>query len=95
MSAKCNRFTIERTVHFPPKEKFQDGVLYFSKEFKLAAHLCACGCGGEVVTPIDDGTRGWTLDEAGPTLFPSIGNWSGERPYHAHYYIKNGNVEWC
>lgn len=76
-------------------DQMEDGKLYISKRFELAIHLCACGCGGKTVTPFYEG--GWTLQETGDkiTLRPSIGNWSGENPYHAHYFITDNKVEWC
>lgn len=71
-----------------------EGVLYISEKFELAIHLCACGCGGKTVTPI--GSDEWTITKTEDkiTLRPSIGNWSGESPYHAHYYITNNKIEW-
>jgi len=71
------------------------GKLYISNKYSTATHLCACGCGVQVVTPfLREGT--WTLSnfEGKVTLRPSIGNWSGQRPYHAHYYITNNKIEW-
>ena len=77
-------------------ESLQDGVLYISEEFKTAVHLCACGCKGKSVTPIKNGQ--WSLTKNGNhssvTLRPSIGNWSGEDPYHAHYFITDNKIEW-
>lgn len=80
-------------VEFMPDELLQ-GILYISERFELAIHLCACGCGGKTVTPIGGGE--WTLSKNNDkvTLRPSIGNWSGERPYHAHYYITENKIEW-
>jgi hypothetical protein len=71
-----------------------EGVLYISTGFKVAVHLCACGCGGKTVTPIMPGE--WTLTDGGGkiTLRPSIGNFSGESPYHAHYYVTENRIEW-
>lgn len=68
--------------------------LYISHKFSLAIHLCACGCGGKTVTPL--GGDGWTLEDSNGvvTLRPSIGNWSGENPYHAHYYITANKIQW-
>lgn len=79
--------------HYIP-ENTEPGILYISKEFQIAIHRCACGCGGETVTPLFAGE--WTLQEDGDTvtLRPSIGNWSGESPYHAHYYITANKIEW-
>ena len=76
-------------------EIMEEGILYISNRFKLAIHLCACGCKQKTVTPIHDKTD-WTLTEAEDkvTLRPSIGNWAGQSPYHAHYYITNNKIEW-
>ena len=75
-----------------PKE-LQPGILYYSEEYGTAAHLCACGCGSKVRTPID--ATEWSLeeDEDGPTLYPSIGNW--QKPCRSHYLIRNGKIIWC
>lgn len=72
----------------------EPGKLYISTIFELAIHLCACGCGGKTVTPL--GASEWTLTDKGGivTLRPSIGNWSGENPYHAHYYITDNKIQW-
>lgn len=76
-----------------PKE-LDRGKLYISKQYGIAVHLCACGCGGKTVTPIRPGE--WTLSEQDGkvTLRPSIGNFMGENPYHAHYYITDNKIEW-
>lgn len=73
----------------------EPGVLYISEEYGVAVHLCACGCGGKTVTPLGPGE--WSLAKNGDkvTLRPSIGNWSGESPYHAHYFITDNRVDWC
>lgn len=72
----------------------KEGVIYISKEFRLANHLCACGCGVETVTPL--GKDNWQLTDNNGlvTLRPSIGNFRWENPYHAHYYITNNKIEW-
>lgn len=75
--------------------ELEAGVLYISEEYKCAIHLCACGCGVKTVTPLGDGE--WQISgmhEDDITLRPSIGNFSGENPYHAHYYITNNKIEW-
>ena len=33
-------------------ERLEEGVLYVSILYATAMHLCACGCGREVVTPL-------------------------------------------
>jgi hypothetical protein len=88
-----NSITPEYMEHIP--EDIKEGILYISKEFETAIHLCACGCGRKTVTPFGKG--GWVLTESDGlvTLRPSIGNFRGENPYHAHYYITNNKIEWC
>lgn len=83
-----------KQVEYIPKEK-EEGILYISKRFNLAIHLCACGCKRESVTPFND-LKEWKLTEENNsiTLRPSIGNFNGERPYHAHYYITNNKIQW-
>jgi len=78
-------------VHYMPKE-LKPGVLYVSKKFDTAAHLCACGCGSKIRTPL--GPTEWTLEEtdSGPTLGPSIGNW--QQACQSHYSIYRGRVVW-
>lgn len=84
------RFRLER-VHYMPKV-IEPGVLYASEEFGAAAHLCACGCGAKIRTPL--GPTEWRLKESaeGPSLSPSVGNW--QQPCRSHYWIWRGRVEW-
>lgn len=72
----------------------EHGKLYISKEYNCAIHLCACGCGEKSVTPIKEGE--WMLIERNDlvSLHPSIGNFIGENPYHAHYYITDNKIIW-
>jgi hypothetical protein len=75
-------------VRFMPRELNED-TLYISLEYEVAIHLCACGCRGKTVTPLDE--SGWRLSEngAGATLSPSISNAS---TCGAHYWIRDGKV---
>lgn len=79
-------------VHYMPKE-LKPGVLYVSEEFGTAAHLCACGCGSKIRTPL--GPAEWTLEmsSSGPTLRPSIGNW--QQACRSHYWIYRGGIKWA
>lgn len=83
-------FRLER-VHYMPKS-LEPGVLYVSEEFKTAAHLCACGCGEKIRTPLRDTEWRVTETERGPTLRPSVGNW--QRACKSHYLITAGEVVW-
>lgn len=75
-----------------PKE-LEAGILYVSEEFETAAHLCACGCGSKIRTPL--GPTEWKFTEArhGPSLYPSVGNW--QQPCQSHYWIEDGEVTWA
>ena len=79
-------------VEFIP-EHLQDGVLYISKRYSTAIHLCCCGCGREVVTPLNPAK--WRLTETtdSVSLHPSIGNWSF--PCQSHYWIENNRIVWA
>lgn len=84
------KFAMQR-VHYMPKE-LKPGVLYVSEEFDIAMHLCACGCGSKVKTPL--GPTEWSVTETrgGPSLRPSIGNW--QQPCQSHYWITGGKIVW-
>lgn len=88
---KLTRITLVR-VHYIPKT-LEPGMLYVSEEFGAVLHLCACGCGAKVSTPL--GPTEWTLEEtpAGPSLKPSVGNW--QLPCKSHYWIDGGSVLWA
>lgn len=87
---RISSYVLER-VHFMPKD-LRPGILYVSNEFSTAAHLCACGCGSKVRTPLSP--TAWSLVETkrGPTLRPSIGNW--QKACQSHYWIIRGKVVW-
>lgn len=79
-------------VEFIPDD-LKEGIVYISIRFGTASHLCCCGCGNEVVTPIRP--TDWQLIFDGKTisLYPSIGNWSFK--CRSHYWIKNNKVVWA
>lgn len=68
----------------------QEGVLYVCPKHNIVSHLCACGCGHRIDTPLDP--KEWKLTYDGETisLYPSIGNW--DLPCRTHYFITNNNV---
>lgn len=84
-------FRLERVQYMP--NVLEPGVLYLAAEFDIAAHLCACGCGTKVTTPL--GPTEWRVTETGtgPSLFPSIGNW--QLPCRSHYLITGGKTQWA
>ena len=74
-------------------ERLEPGILYVSVEFATAAHLCCCGCGGEVVTPFSRTDWYMIYDGDAVSLRPSIGNWSFE--CQSHYWIERGRIRWA
>jgi Family of unknown function (DUF6527) len=72
--------------------QLQQGLLYVSATYSTAAHLCCCGCGEEVVTPLSQAQWVMTFD-GHVSLRPSIGNWAS--PCRSHYVIDRGRVRWA
>ncbi len=74
-------------------KKLEPGLLYVSEQYEVAGHLCACGCGNKVMTPL--GPAEWSYEDSshGPTLTPSIGSW--QLPCKSHYWITRGEVSWA
>lgn len=79
-------------VEFIPEE-LTPGIIYISKRYATASHLCCCGCGLETVTPLN--AAKWRVVEHGDSisLTPSVGNWSF--PCRSHYIIQRGRVVWA
>lgn len=84
-------FRLERVQYIA--KVLEPGVLYLAAEFDIAAHLCACGCGTKVTTPL--GPTEWQVTEtkSGPSVWPSIGNW--QLPCRSHYVISGGQIRWA
>lgn len=74
-------------------EELEGGVLYVSMTFATAMHLCACGCGREVVTPLSPTDWKLWFDGEHVTLDPSVGNWSF--PCRSHYWIRKNGIRWA
>lgn len=73
-------------------EEVEAGKLYVSMEYATCVHLCACGCGEKVVTPL--APKEWKLNYDGVhvTLCPSIGNF--KYSCNSHYFIRGNRIEW-
>ncbi len=88
--SKTEEFEPEFVINVP--STLREGVLYVSMPFATAIHVCACGCGSEIVTPFRPGQ--WRLVFDGTiTIRPSIGNWS--YPCRSHYFIDRNRVLWA
>ncbi len=79
-------------VEFIPEE-LDERVLYISLRFGTASHLCCCGCGAKVVTPIRPTDWKVIFDGKTVSLDPSIGNWRFE--CRSHYWIWESRVVWA
>lgn len=80
-------------VEFIP-DVLESGKLYISSKYKVANHLCACGCGEQTVTPLDTNGKCWHLIEieGKVSLTPSIGNQKFQ--CRAHYMITDNMIIW-
>lgn len=78
-----------RFVEFIPRA-LEEGILYITVEYKAAVHLCACGCGSKVITPITPNHWKMIYDGKTVSLSPSIGNWSFE--CQSHYWIRKNEI---
>lgn len=79
-------------VDFIP-DQLEPGMLYVSRRYATASHLCCCGCGLDVVTPLNPAKWRLTEQDGTVSLHPSVGNWSF--PCKSHYYIEANGVKWA
>lgn len=70
-----------------------ENTLYISIKYKTVVHLCCCGCGFEVVTPLSPTDWKMTFDGETVSLSPSIGNW--QFSCRSHYIIKKSKIIWA
>jgi hypothetical protein len=68
----------------------EPGMLYISIEYATAIHLCCCGCGEEVITPLTPTDWSLTFDGDTVSLWPSIGNWNFA--CRSHYVIERNII---
>jgi hypothetical protein len=87
----ANRLKYEFVEVIP--DRLDDGVVYVSVAYATILHLCVCGCGTEVITPLSPTDWKITFDGVSISLHPSIGNWSF--PCRSHYWITNSRVRWA
>jgi hypothetical protein len=71
----------------------EPGVAYVSVEYNSCGHLCACGCGREVITPLSPVQWSFAYDGENISIRPSIGNWT--LPCRSHYVVDRGKVRWA
>lgn len=73
-------------------EELEAGYIYVSIRFRTAQHLCACGCGSRIVTPIKPAKYSFRYDGEAISLWPSVGAW--QKPCRSHYVIRDSRVVW-
>jgi hypothetical protein len=71
----------------------EPGMLYISEKYRTASHLCCCGCGTRVATPLKPAFWSLTKKHGKVSFHPSIGNWS--LPCQSHYWIRSNSVVWA
>lgn len=89
--AEPHRINHEFVEYIP--DALEPETLYISVEYATCSHLCLCGCGERVVSPL--APREWRLTFDGDTvsLDPSVGNWSFD--CQSHYWIRRSRVTWA
>jgi hypothetical protein len=83
---------VPEVVELAPRV-LQPGRLYISHKYRAAVHLCCCGCGEKVVTPLSPAEWRVDLKDGRATLHPSVGNWS--MTCRSHYVIRDNRVIWA
>lgn len=78
-------------VEYMPSQPVE-GILYVSTRFKTVVHLCACGCGAKIATPVSPANWQVRWDGESISLKPSIGAWG--LPCRSHYWIESNQVQW-
>ena len=74
-------------------EPLEPGILYISTRYANVAHLCCCGCGEEVTTPLAPTEWSITFDGKTVSLSPSVGNWA--LACKSHYFVTRNQVRWA
>jgi uncharacterized protein DUF6527 len=89
MTERVARVTPEFVMYIP--EELAEGIVYVSIQYKVVAHLCCCGCGEKVVTPLDPAQ--WSVTYDGETI--SLDHSIAGGDCNSHYFIKRGTVSWA
>jgi hypothetical protein len=79
-------------VEFIPDE-LEKHTLYVAAKYRTVVHLCGCGCGRKVITPLSPTAWKLIFDGVSITLYPSVGSWS--LPCKSHYWIDRNRVRWA
>jgi len=81
-------------VEFIP-ELLEQNKFYISEKYKTATHICLCGCGKKVITPLIT-PQFWNMKKENNgtiSLTPSVGNYN--LPCKSHYIITKNVANFC
>lgn len=81
-----------RFLEFIP-DVLEEGLIYISIPYGAVIHLCCCGCGEKVATPLSPTQWCLAYDGKRISLWPSIGSFS--LPCSSHYVIERNEVRWA
>lgn len=87
--SQAEHYTAQFVTTFPTP--MEPGVLYVSTTYSTAGHICACGCGREVVTKLAP-ARWSVIYDGEVSLHPSVA--STGLSCNSHYFITRGGVNW-
>ena len=76
-------------VEYIPTQ-LEENILYVTMQNKTVVHLCPCGCGNKVITPITPTDWKLTFNGQSISLSPSVGSWNF--PCRSHYWITENQV---
>ena len=93
MKKKINKIIPQFVDVLPDNALMKRGVLYISMKYAISAHLCPCGCGNLVVTPLSPSCWQLAFDGETITLSPSI--LCDDFACNSHYFIINNRIVWC
>ena len=74
-------------------DHLDEGTLYIALGHATMLHLCACGCGSEVVLPLSPTDWRMMFDGETVSVSPSVGSWS--LACRSHYVVDHGRVRWA
>lgn len=76
-------------------DTLEENKIYISEKYKLAIHLCLCGCKEKTVTPLGGGKNWDIVKENNGTisLIGSVGNYNFD--CKSHYIITKNIANFC
>lgn len=102
MSRFEGTFKIENAPEYGNTDMPGPGIMWEDEECGKVLFICPCGCGSRSEIPVNPDFWGknqsWSLEkdiEGRPTLSPSIWSQKERGGCGAHYFIRDGKVQWA